>query len=284
VIPDTEIFLLEETLWLLVSQTGVPIYDFDFRNWFHTRAPFNRPQAMTAVARIGAAADYEQMYSECKADGVLLINTPEEHFRASRLDRWYPVLVDLTPKSIWFRGRPTLDQVKTHFNWPVFMKGARQTSRHQRKLSVIESDDAFSAAIQHYAQDPILNWQDVVCREFIPLRRLPADEIDSAKLPRRFEFRTFWWKGLSAGVGRYWWEESNYNWTEPERAAGLAIAGEAARRVNVPFLVIDIAQTEAGSWIVIECNDAQESGYAGVSPFALWQRIVELEKSGKDAV
>jgi hypothetical protein len=47
----------------------------------------------------------------------------------------------------------------------------------------------------------------------------------------------------------------------------------------VPFLVVDIAQTETGQWIVIECNDGQESGYAGVSPFGLWQRIVDLEKA-----
>jgi len=45
----------------------------------------------------------------------------------------------------------------------------------------------------------------------------------------------------------------------------------------VPFLVVDVAQTEAGRWVVIECNDGQESGYAGVSPFGLWQKIVDLE-------
>ena len=70
-----------------------------------------------------------------------------------------------------------------------------------------------------------------------------------------------------------------YDWTESERASGLSVAGEAARRVNAPFLVVDIAQTETGKWIVIECNDGQESGYAGVSPFGLWQKIVDLERA-----
>jgi hypothetical protein len=131
--------------------------------------------------------------------------------------------------------------------------------------------------MEHYAADAILNWQDVVCRQFVPLRCLPAVEADSTKMPRRFEFRTFWWRGQFAGAGRYWWEGPAYDWTEHERGQGLKVALEAAQRVNVPFLVVDIAQTQSGNWIVIECNDGQESGYAGVSPFGLWQKIVELE-------
>jgi len=276
-IPNTEILLLEEKLWMLVSRVGLPIYDFNFRDFFHTRSPYNPPENIDAVARIGAPADYERVYSECKLEGIQLINSPDEHARASQLDKWYRVLADLTPQSVCFRGRPTLAEIKAHFNWPIFMKGARQTSRHQRKLSLVESDAAFLEAIEQYASDPILSWQDVVCRKFVPLRPVSEADVDSAKMPRRFEFRTFWWRGKLAGSGRYWWEGNTYDWTDGERSAGLAVAEEAARRLNVPFLVVDIAQTEAGKWIVIECNDGQESGYAGVSPFGLWQKIVELE-------
>jgi hypothetical protein len=44
-------------------------------------------------------------------------------------------------------------------------------------------------------------------------------------------------------------------------------------------VVIDIAQTITGEWIVIECNDAQESGYAAISPFSLWQNTIDVEKA-----
>ena len=276
--PNTEILLLEDKVWLLVSQVGVPIYDFNFRDLFHTRSPYNPPAMIVAVARVGAPADYDQFYGECQQGGISLINSPEEHRRASQLDAWYPLLSDLTPKSICFPGKPTLQQVKAQFNWPVFMKGTRQTSRHQRKLSIIQDDNEFQTAIESYAHDPILGWQDVACREFVPLRRLADEDSDGTKMPRSFEFRTFWWKGQLAGASRYWWEGASYDWNANEQSAGLAIATEAARRVNVPFLVVDIAQTVTGQWIVIECNDGQESGYAGVSPFGLWQKIVDFER------
>jgi hypothetical protein len=278
-IANSEILLLEDTLWLLISRIGMPIYDFDFRQWFHSRSPNMAPENITATARVGAVANYESFYNDCKNEGVTLVNSPAQQRRASQLQYWHPLIADLTPKSVCFKGRPTIEEVKAHFAWPVFMKGARQTSRHQRKLAIIESDEQFFEAIQLYARDPILNWQDVACREFVPLRSISQSEADDSKMPRSFEFRTFWWKGQLAGAGRYWWEGPPYNWNDNEQSTGIALAAEAARRVEVPFLVVDIAQTNKGQWVVIECNDGQESGYAGVSPFALWQKIIDLEKA-----
>ena len=45
----------------------------------------------------------------------------------------------------------------------------------------------------------------------------------------------------------------------------------------MPFVVVDLAQRADGHWIVIEINDGQESGYAGVPRLAMWHRIVEME-------
>ena len=55
------------------------------------------------------------------------------------------------------------------------------------------------------------------------------------------------------------------------------LAGKAARRIDVDFLFVDVAQTAQGQWIVIEINDGQRSGYAGVPPIPLWRSIIELQ-------
>jgi hypothetical protein len=77
------------------------------------------------------------------------------------------------------------------------------------------------------------------------------------------------------GFGRYWWNEKSYEPTSKEKTEAIALATEAANRVDVPFLIVDTD----GDWIVIEYNDAQESGYAGVPPLVLWQNILELERN-----
>jgi ATP-grasp domain, R2K clade family 3 len=123
-----------------------------------------------------------------------------------------------------------------------------------------------------------LHWQSFVCREFVELRPVPIKQ-PSDKIPPSFEFRTFWWRGECVGSGTYWADFASYVWTETEKVAALNVARQAAKRLELPFVVIDIAQTVQGDWIVIECNDAQESGYAAVAPIALWQNILDVERT-----
>ena len=170
-----------------------------------------------------------------------------------------------------------LDLIERELGWPIFMKGARQTSRHRNSLAIIEGPEAYARALEAYARDSILCWQDVVCHRFVPLRAV-EEVAASDRIPSSFEFRTFWWFGELVGFGRYWCDGRSYDATRTERAEALALGSEVARRVSVPFLVVDLAQDATGNWLVIECNDAQESGYAGVSAIGLWQRIVELTK------
>lgn len=97
------------------------------------------------------------------------------------------------------------------------------------------------------------------------------------KIPASYEFRTFWWREQLVGSGRYWFEAAGYHWTESEMQSALAIAQQAVSAINCTFLVIDLAQTVDGDWVIIECNDGMESGYAGASPFVIWDKIIALE-------
>ncbi|HEY4244438.1 MAG TPA: ATP-grasp domain-containing protein [Kofleriaceae bacterium] len=272
-----DLMLVEDAVWLLTAPTGTAIYDFAFDRLLACRRPYHLPAELTAVARVGAIPSYGDFYRRWADQGIRLVHTPEEHRRASELPTWYPLLEGLTPKSLWFSRPPTVARIEQELGWPIFMKGSRQTSRHRKSLAIIEGPDAYERALEAYARDSILFWQDLVCRRYVPLRPIEEASV-SDRIPSSFEFRTFWWYGELVGFGRYWWEGRSYDATRTEREDALALAAEAARRVNVPFLVVDVAQDAAGQWLVIECNDGQESGYAGVSAIGLWQKIVEITK------
>lgn len=270
------LFLLENMLWLLTKPVHNSNYDFPFEQLFTCQHKWQLPDSLIAVARMGAIDQYSAFYKRLQQDGMALIHTPDEHRLASELPYWYPKLADLTPKSVWFSELPTLKQITAHFDFPVFIKGARQTSKHQKNLSIIESSDDFEKVMAQYADDPILHWQKVVCREYVPLR--PVAGGSETAIPASFEFRTFWWKGQCVGAGRYWYEAETYDWSTKERKVALSIAQEVADRLKVPFLAVDMAQQADDKWIVIECNDGQESGYAGISPIALWKNIISIEQ------
>ncbi|MDX2098289.1 MAG: ATP-grasp domain-containing protein [Leptolyngbyaceae cyanobacterium bins.59] len=229
---------------------------------------------MIAIGRFGAAINYDELYQQLAADGIFLIHSPEQHLLASELPRWYSLLDGLTPKSLCFSEPPDIAVLEQEIGFPLFLKGSRQTSRHKAALSIIRTAEDYYRAIEIYKEDPILRWQDLVCREFVQLRPVPSEPTE--EIPPSFEFRSFGWRGKCVGAGQYW--STSYRWNlEGERAA-LAIAQAAALRLNLPFVVIDVAQTVTGEWIVIECNDSQESGYAAISPFGLWQNLIDEER------
>ncbi|MGL6097018.1 MAG: ATP-grasp domain-containing protein [Fimbriiglobus sp.] len=271
-----DLFAVEDSVWVLHAPTGVPAYDFGLDHVFACRRPWQRPARVAAIARFGAVPDYPSAWAALRKEGIDLIHDPTQHQLASDLPAWYPRLARLTPRSVWFDRPPSAREVGQVFDWPVFVKGSRQTSRHRADLAVARSADDFERIMTEYQRDPILCWQPVVCRELVALRRVGGET--GGKMPAAFEFRTFWWHGDLVGDGPYWSGFSDYTWTPDERRAGLAVARAAADAVGVPFLVVDIAQAQAGEWLVIECNDGQESGYAGVSPFALWNNILERER------
>jgi len=232
---------------------------------------------MEVIARVGVWNDYAERYLELEGHGVRLVQSPEQHLLATELPHGYPRLTDLTPRSVWFDERPDAETVERLLGWPVFVKGERQTSRHRKSLSIIEGPEQFRRAMDAYAKDSILHWQRVVCRELRPLRRVEEGAPD--RIPSSFEFRTFWWRGELVGWGPYWWQGSPYTMTADEQREALGLGREVARRLAVPFLVVDVAQEVSGRWTVIECNDGQESGYAGASPFALWQNVLDVERA-----
>jgi hypothetical protein len=272
-----DILLLEDIVWIAAAKINVPLYDFAFETFFACRHPYQRPEQIKAIGRFGVADDYADLYSSLKAEGVSLVHTPEQHLLASELTHWYPLLEGITPRSVWFDKPPEAEEIERHFSYPVFVKGSRQTSRHNAALSIVRSRAEYEFVASEYRINPILHWQSFVCRELVELRSVPMRQ-QNEKIPPSFEFRTFWWRGECVGSGFYWADFASCSWTDAEKFAALEVARKAAQRLDTVFLVVDVAQTASGEWIVIECNDGQESGYAAVAPIALWQNIVDIER------
>lgn len=264
---------LQKAMYVLSEATGIASYDFPFDRYFECRRPFEI-EPVTAPLRIGAIGDYEAVTADLASLGVTPINSLEQHLRSSSLPVWYPILDGLTPRSVVFNGQPDIDVVERELGWPVFMKGERQTSRHSRRLSIIQGPEQMCEVLKEARIDPILQWQRLICRQFESLRIV--EDTNSAVVPTAFEFRVFFWRGAVVGWGRYW-ASASYTATPHERAAAEAVATEAAARLDVPFLVVDMAQRTDGRWIVIEVNDGQESGYAGVEPLPMWTKIISRE-------
>ena len=261
---------VDRKLFVVSEVVGVAAYDFSFELLFHCEHPNRIEGEHLCVLRIGPIPDYCDQYAKHLQWGLRLVNSPEEHERASELTAWYAIIADLTPRTVVFEVLPDADEIERHFSWPVFIKGSRQTSKHNPDLAVVRDREHYKQVSSRYASDPILHWQRPVVREFVALA--PVAGTLANMVQPSMEFRSFWWHGHCVGWGRYWHQVAPYGCDDV--SAGMAVAALAAQRLQVPFLVIDVAKTREGRWIVIECNDAQESGYAAIAPQLLWQAVL----------
>src|SRR5215472_12801342 len=107
--------LVEDLMWVVTRPTRMGQYDFHFEDFFACRHPIHREGRIRAVARMGAAEDYDQRYRALSAEGIDLIHTPLEYSLTSHLPHWYPLISDLTPRSQWFDCRPTVDEIESQF-------------------------------------------------------------------------------------------------------------------------------------------------------------------------
>lgn len=270
-----DFIFLEGTLYLLNKYIGVNVYDFSFREFFNVNSVMSDPKK-TVVASIGAIQDYESVYYKLKSNGIKLIHSPQQHNRCSNLSNWYPLLTDLTPKSVIYNTLPNSEQIESDLGWPIFVKGDRQTSQHKKSLSIIEGPNQFKKLLDYWKDDNILNWQRMVCREYVKLIKVDDSLFD--RIPSSYEFRLFFWKQNLVGIGKYWFEGKDYRLNNIDKNIVFLLGNEVAKRLNVDFLVVDIAKTIEGRWIVIEVNDGQESGYTAVEPYQMWNNIIQIEK------
>lgn len=266
---------VQSAICVAYEKIHVEAYDFDLRQYFETKPIFNEVNH-PIILRMGALQDYTMIYEALEEMGLNLVHTPKQHEMASLLPHWYPEISDLTIKSKWYEEIPSVDEVLCDFDFPIFLKGERQTNRHKFSTSVAKNKSDLQNILNYWKTDNILHWQRLICRAFVKFEKIADHDRDQVQYSK--EIRVFVWKGTVVGMGQYWTEVSNFALSLLEKEQIIRLAEEASFRVQVPFLVVDVAKMESGGWMVIELNDGQESGYAGVYRWKLWTQIIELEK------
>ncbi len=264
---------------VLYKTTGNEVYDFDFRSHFECKSVTSVIE-QPIVLHIGAVKDYAALEEMIGGMGMKLLINVEEHLRCSTIDKWYPLLKVKTPYTEIYDTFPAVKEVMKHFTFPVFIKGNRQTNRHNKSQCIIEKAEDYEKLKESWKRDNVLSWQKVAIREFVPLQTVDKDTY-ADMVPISYEFRFFFFEGKCVGYGPYWYMGNKYAMNPEDYDTAISLAEWAAEKVGVPFIAVDLAKTAKGEWIVIEVNDAQESGFVGLNSLALWHKAIEAMQSIK---
>ena len=256
---------------VLQRMTVNHVYDFDFRKHFECRSvtgKCDRP----VLLRIGAVEDYAGIEKMLASLGMKPLMSEAQHLHCSTIEGWYPVLKDKTPFTRIYDKLPPIEELSEDFSFPVFVKGNRQTNRHRKSQCIIENKEAYESLRKDWMKDSVLSWQKPVVREYVPLVTID-DTSYPDMVPVSYEFRFFYFEGKCVAYGPYWCQGTVYSLEQEDIVNVMELTDWVAEKLNVTFPAIDVAKTSAGEWIIIEVNDAQESGFAGVNPFVLWSNV-----------
>jgi hypothetical protein len=223
---------------------------------------------------------YAAVHAAARAKNLRLVNSPEEHLRAQEFDRAYPLLGDLTPKSIIVTSPDECAAAGRKLNFPVFVKGAVQSRKLRGWKACVAENEAELAGLARvllFELDERTRGR-VIVRE---LARLRHARVSAQGFPFGREYRVFILKGEIVGLGYYWeGDDPLMTLSDGERRIVSELALEAAARLGVPYVAVDIGQCEDGRWIVIETGDAQFSGISRISPIQLWSNLQQVGESG----
>jgi hypothetical protein len=209
-------------------------------------------------------AQYSQLYEALADRGVSLVNDPAAYRHCHYLPEWYPLLADLTPKSVWLAVEAALAPearraaLQPFGNQPLLLKDFVKSRKHEwLEACYIPSaldDPVVERVIRRFVelQGPDLN-EGLVFREFVALE--PLGQHSKSAMPLTKEFRLFFLDGSLCFATAYW-DEGDYQGALPPLDLFLA----PAQRVQSRFFTMDVARGVDGRWLVIELGDGQVSG------------------------
>ena len=215
---------------------------------------------------------YSAMYAEAERKRIRLLNTPDEHRTAMELDRAYSRIWDLTPESVALTDPRQAEDAVERLGLPLFVKGAVKSRKELGyRACVATSLDELRRLVKDVLTVDVRARGKAIVRKLVPIRHV---HVSATGFPVGREFRVFRYREALLDHGYYWdTDEPQATLTGPEERAVLALASEAARRLAVPFVAIDIAQLVDHSWTVVEASDAQFAGPCQIPLLRLWNRI-----------
>jgi hypothetical protein len=200
---------------------------------------------------------YSTLYAALTAKGYQPLTTPEQYAQAHYLPNAYKLIQGETPESVWVEGRDVSgawEKYKQLGQPAAIVKDYVKSAKHRWKEACFipkgterpRFDEILKAFLEARRN---LFEKGIVLRRFHEFVKL-ADDIRGQ--PVHEEYRLFMLRGsLLAG-------------TPAIHGAGpfekLAEWEAIARRFENPFISMDIARQENGSWLIVEVGDGGVSG------------------------
>lgn len=235
------------------------------------------PRGSIVIPRYGLLPHYKEWVQDLELIDSKLINSHSQHLWVADIKEWAledGELFGLTPKTYTSRW----DRLP---QGSYVVKGSTNSMKQEWNSKMFaEKKEDVTKIISILSGDSMIKNQDIVVREYIPLRKLDEGIND---LPITNEWRTIWivndGEPVMLSKGFYWQAshpevECKAEWNEAAMELAKIAASRISHRIN--FFSIDLAQKDNGDWIIIEINDGGMSGLCGCDPEEFYRNLSNI--------
>ena len=217
--------------------------------------------------------DYRLVYETLKKKKLELINSPEEFSRSEYFDQFYPFIKAYSIESGIATDLNTAKEIASHLKYPVFLKGTIQSlKKFGWKNCVANSEQELEAIFNKLKSENDFSLGKIIIRKFANLKH---HELGGNGIPKAHEYRFFVLNDEIVDYSYYWNGANPFNLSNAELKQLKETVVEIAKQVKVPFISVDVGETEEDGWKVIEIGDGQFSDIRNISPLKMWNYINE---------
>lgn len=227
------------------------------------------------IGYIPSVERYRAIYDEALKKNIQLLNTPEEHQKAQEFDLSYPLLNGLTVESITVTGLTEYKDSIEKLGFPLFIRGsAKSKKQFGWKACVADNLEELQEIVNFLLKSEYSSRGRVIIRKLVNLR---YSRMSNEGFPLGREYRVFLYNQEVIGYGYYWdGDDPLMNLSQDEENGVLNIAQQAAQRLEIPFVAVDIGQLIDETWLVIEVNDAQFAGTGHMELLPFVNRLINM--------
>ena len=222
------------------------------------------------IGRYSVLPFYKEQERDINLVGAKLINTLSQHNYVADMQNWVYDLKDLTPKT-WDR----LENLPE--DCAFVLKGETNSRKHDwSDLMFAPNKKAAIEIHSKLTKDGLIGYQKIYIRQYVPLKTYM---VGIKGLPITHEFRFFVCDKQILCGGYYWSSHVDDLDVKPDvTSVPQKFLQEVVNLIGdqIRFYVVDVAQTEAGDWIVIELNDGQMSGLSENNPKELYSNLKKV--------
>jgi hypothetical protein len=243
--------------------------------FFTTNSRMDIVKGDLVIGRYSVLPFYAEQAQDLEKVGARLINSIKQHNYIADIGQWYSDLKEITPRT-WKTGDILPEEGS------FVLKGETNSCKFLWDTHMFAKDRlSVGKVLSRLLDDSLIGRQTIYIREYVPLEQLT---IGLHGLPITKEFRFFVYKREIICGGFYWSSHIAYLSTVPDsKEVPVDFLKEIISRIGdkAEFYAVDVAKKQNGSWVVIEINDGQMSGFSENNPKILYKELKRIiERKG----